>query len=213
MKKVGKIISACIVLMLLLGWSVIAAVQYQNRQIETKIRVEDAIDRDAAYTEAILKETYSTEFLKFWYLCDASIKVRKDLIIELRGLYPSGKNRMNDQLIEFLRTENDFVLAKKWLYTSKLLFLTKLKTSSTGQESLPFATNLVDSGVAFVRSYDEAVKMEPEVAYAATQLSIRFKPLFRSYSDSNLKEGHEQIDQASHIIYNFGYLYGDVASR
>ncbi len=223
MKILGKITLVSLALVIL-GGSVWVGVGRSRRHYEIKAKLEEAIGRDAGYTETILKsETDSNHmtFGEFFNLCDKSVEARTNLIIELRGLYPSISNSTKDKLIEFLNAENDAVRSKRDLYRKSMLLSTSLDSAlsvsknrpyseygwdfyrsqikQANQEVIDAAVAVQTSGVDFAQSYERALSMETGVATAAGNAGIRFKPIFKDYDQENRSDAKKKVDSASEI--------------
>lgn len=71
-------------------------------------KLEEAVGKDAGYTETIIKveaEASSMTYKELFDLCEKSIEGRTNLIVELRGLYPEIKSELKEKLIDFLNAE------------------------------------------------------------------------------------------------------------
>lgn len=224
MGKFGKIAAAAIGILLFL-WGGVSAVQHFKRQSEIKAKLEEAIGRDAGYTETILKmekDSANITFGEFFDLCDKSVEQRTLLIVELRGLYPAVGSTTKDRLIEFLNAENNAVRAKRELYRKQMLLSIAMhsalesardypvsaygwdyyheRVKRADQEIVEAAKELKVSASSFVELYQNALTVEGGVAAAATHSGIRFKTIFKEYGQSNTDEGKKSGEAASQII-------------
>ena len=121
-------------LLILLGLIfLITAGYFGNQQIKISTlnrKLEEAIGKDAGYTETILKveeEASSISYEELFNLCDKSIEFRTNLIVDLRGLYPGIESELRDNLIDFLNDENELIRQKNHFYHKKLSYNTILK--------------------------------------------------------------------------------------
>jgi len=224
MKRIA-VSSATAVAVVLLTWTRIWGREHLKRQWEIKARLEEAIGRDAGYTETILKmekDSHHITYGEFFELCDKSVNERTNLVVELRGLYPSISNTMKDRLIDFLNAENDAIRSKRELYRKEMLFSTAMEgltdaykdrpTSDYGwdfhrerigrakQEMTDAAKEVQTSAESFVDAYQKTMKLESEMSDAAADSGIRFKSTFREYDQSNEKKGRESVEVASQVL-------------
>lgn len=225
MKRIAAIISGTALLFLLV-WGGFTIQQHFKRQSAIKAKLEEAIGRDAGYTETILKmekDSGHITYAEFFELCNKSTDERTNLIVELRGLYPSINSATKDKLIDFLNAENDAIRAKRDLYRRKMLLSSAMESALEAakdrpdseygwqyyrqrltrakDEAVEAAKNLQESGGAFITSYDNALKMEKNVAEAASRSGIRFKPAFKEYDQSNRDRAKESIDAAEQVLH------------
>jgi hypothetical protein len=186
---------------------------YRTRLLKEKI--EEAIGRDAGYTETILrveKDSSNMNYQELFELCDKSIDGRTNLIVELRGLYPDIRYELKEKLIDFLNDENELIRAKRSLYRKSLKFSTKREAL---QEKLQDATcsgcsveyyveqkarlkreldQLIQSvseveGNAdeFHNRYQTVVEKERILSQSLNNAQIRFNSIFAKYQEENNK--------------------------
>jgi hypothetical protein len=224
MRKIGKIAAAGVCLIVLISGAVVVE-QHLKRESEIKTKLEEAIGRDAGYTETILKMESDSSHItygEFFTLCDKSVEERTSLIVGLRGLYPSVNNQTKEKLIDFLNSENDVIRSKRDLYRRKMLLSSAIESATTTaqnspyseygwdyyrrsvtrakQEALDAAKELQTSATGFVEAYQKTLKLEAGVAESASRSGIRFKPIFKPYDLSNSSEGKQGEDYASQAI-------------
>jgi hypothetical protein len=224
MGTIGKLAAGVIGLILLVSGAVVGA-QHFKRQSEIKTKLEEAIGRDAGYTETILKvETDSSHITygELFSLCDKSVEERTALIVELRGLYPSVNHTAKEKLIDFLNAENDTIRAKRDLYRRSMLLdnamdatleatkdipssvygweYSNARVTRAKEEAVDAAKELQGSAAGFVESYQKTLRLEAGVAEATSRFGIRFNPIFKTYSASNSAKGKEEGDAASSVI-------------
>lgn len=224
MGRIGKFATGLIGLILLVSGIFVGA-QHFKRQSEIKTKLEEAIGRDAGYTETILKmETDSSHITygELFNLCDKSVEERTALIVELRGLYPSVNHAAKEKLIDFLNAENDTIRAKRDLYRKSMLLSSAMDTvreaikdapsseygweyyhatvTRSKQETADAAKELQGSAASFVESYQKTLRLEAGVAEATSHFGIRFNPIFKAYNAANSKEGKDAGDMASGVI-------------
>lgn len=227
MRSMKKLVlgGAAAIGLLLLAWFGILAEQHFKRQADIKAKLEEAIGRDAGYTETILrveKDSSHITYGEVFELCNKSVDERTSLIVELRGLYPSISNATKDKLIDFLNAENDAVRAKRDLYRSEMRLSTVMddaaatvrarpsseygwdfyreRLAKSKEDMVEAATELQNSGKGFLDSYQKTLKLEAGVAEAATHSGIRFKPTFREYDQSNEEKGRGELEVASQML-------------
>jgi hypothetical protein len=224
MKKIG-ITSLAVMGLLLTIWAGISTQQHFKRQAEIKAKLEEAIGRDAGYTETILKmesESNNITYGEFFDLCNKSVDERTNLIVELRGLYPSVSNVIKDRLIDFLNAENDTVRSKRDMYRRHMLLSSAMESATETLRDRPTseygwdfyrerlarskedleksANDLLTSGKAFVDSYEKTLKVEGSVADATKRAGIHFKTAFSDYDQSNVQKAKESIDLATQLF-------------
>jgi len=88
-----------------------------------KDKLQEAVGQDTGYTETLLKvesEGSHMTFGELFELCDRSIEGRTNLIIELRGLYPSINLKLKEDLIGYLNAENEFARSKRDFYRKQM---------------------------------------------------------------------------------------------
>jgi len=115
------------------GLALVPFARQQYRLYGLKARLQEAIARDAGYTETILKlekDAPSVTYQELFELCDKSINKRTDLIAEVRGLYPDVNAPAKEKLIEYLNSVNGFVRSKKAFFTAHLRMSSILDTQS-----------------------------------------------------------------------------------
>jgi hypothetical protein len=225
MKKLVVLRGSALCVLLALIWGGISAQQHFKREAEIKAKLEEAIGRDAGYTETILKmETDSSHITygEFFELCDKSVEQRTTLIVELRGLYPSVNNATKSKLIDFLNGENDAVRTKRDLYRKQMLLSSAVDTVTEAVRDTPSseygwdfyrervyksklevvkaASDLESSSTDFIDSYQKALKLEGTVAKAAGNAGIRFKASFKEFDGSNTDKGKQSADYASQVL-------------
>jgi hypothetical protein len=224
MGTIGKWATGVVVLLLVVSGAVVV-VQHLKRDSEIKAKLEEAIGRDAGYTETILKlesDSSHITFGEFFSLCDKSVEERTNLIVELRGLYPSVNNATKENLIDFLNAENDAVRSKRDLYRRKMQLSSAMDTFTEAVRDRPSseyawdyyrehvarvrrevsdaAKELQGSAAGYAESYQKSLKLEAAVAQSASQLGVRFKPIFKQFDVSNATQGKEAGDFATQVL-------------
>jgi hypothetical protein len=124
-------------------------------------------------------------YKEFFDLCDKSVEERTNLVVELRGLYPSVSNTTKDKLIEFLNAENDAVRAKRDLYRRQMLFTSAIDTTTeTLWAALEEARKVQDyPSSAYGRDYyrERVKKTKQEMVEAAKELQSSATSFVGSY--------------------------------
>ena len=207
MKKISIIAPIVLYLFVALIWVGILVQQHFKQSAEIKAKLEEAIGRDAGYTETILKmesDSSHVTYGEFFELCDKSVEQRTTLIVELRGLYPSVNNVTKEQLIEFLNAENDTVRTKRDLYRKQMMLSTEMdnltetvRDSPTSEYGWDYyrervtkakldlvkaASELQVSATDFTDSYRKTLQLEGSVAKAADHAGIRFEASFKEFA-------------------------------
>jgi hypothetical protein len=184
------------------------------RYFAIKDKLQEAVGKDAGYTETILKvenEGAHITFGEIFELCDKSIDGRTSLVIELRGLYPSLNLKVKGDLINYLIAENEFARSKRDFYRKQMQFSAAsdsfgeavdertdaLKSSSYGGEFYrsntnrrkrdlqKAATDVQSSAGSFLESYNTVLSAEDGMALAAGRAGIKFVPVFKEYEKEN----------------------------
>jgi len=199
-----------IVVLALLG---VLAVKYAQESYKMSVlqsKLEEAIGKDAGFTETILKveaESPNITFKEMFDLCDKSIDGRTHLIIELRGLYPGIRSALRDRLIEFLNAENELVRSKRAFYQKRLKMATTLellqdrlkdqplstygwdyylsRITSLNSELVKASAEMADTAEEYSRTYGKLVEQESSVARESGAAGIRFQQIFKKYEESN----------------------------
>jgi len=210
-------VAACI------GIVSLAARYSKYRALEAKL--EEAVGKDAGYTETIIRveaEASSMTYVELFDLCQKSIDLRTQLIVELRGLYPNLKSDVRAMLIDFLNSENELVRQKSSYYRKNLNLNTALKlytdyisdypTSSYGwdyynrrtselkTEMSKAAHEMDEVATNYVVTYKGLINQEAQLATAMSKRGIRFVTIFQNYEKSNM--GIEETAKA--ILKNLG---------
>lgn len=197
------------------------------RHCVIKDRLQDAIGKDAGYTETILRvegEGVHMTFGELFELCDKSIEGRTNLIVELRGLYPSINIKLKEELIGYLNAENEFARSKRDFYRKQMLYSSAtdlygaavrewtvaLSTSTSyggdyyrsstelrKREVQDAALEMQKSAADFLESYDKALSSEDGMARAASHSRIRFISVFKQYEKENEKAASDVQELAS----------------
>jgi len=127
--KLSLIVSLSLIVLVIAGY-------LTNQQIKISTlnrKLEEAVGKDAGYTETILKvekEASSISYEELFNLCDKSIEFRTNLIVDLRGLYPGIESELRDKLIDFLNDENELIRQKKHFYRKRLSCQTIIKLAN-----------------------------------------------------------------------------------
>lgn len=148
-------------------------------------RLEEAVGRDSGYTETILKieaESGSMTFAELFALCDKSVSDRTNLIVELRGLYPSIDSEVKAELIDHLTAENELIRQKAAFYRKQMALNSALESyldemadtpssyygwdyhrarvAKLKAEATKAVAALVTDGTQFVETYQKLVSRE-----------------------------------------------------
>lgn len=95
----------------------------QQKVNDLNNKLEEALNKDAGFTETILKiesESSGMSYKELFDLCEQSVIQRTDLIVHLRGLYPEINSQLKDSLVEFLTVENELVRNKSRVYRASM---------------------------------------------------------------------------------------------
>lgn len=182
-------------------------------------KLQEAVGRDAGYTETILKveaESASMTYVELFDLCEESIKRRTELVVELRGLYPDIDSDLRDALIEFLGEENELVRQKAAFYRKQLAMSASLKSLSLELADRPSsiygislrmarfeklkievataAADLITAGTEFTETYGALLDQERVVAERAEREGLRFLAVFKKYEVENVTKTNEAIE-------------------
>jgi len=187
-------------------------------------RLEEAVGRDAGYTETILKieaESGSMTYAELFKLCEKSIDDRTSLIVELRGLYPNIDSKLRNTLIEHLTAENEFVRQKVSFYRKQLAlstaielyvdqlndvpssiygwdyYRTRLATLKT--KTLEAVSEMVVEGTLFVETYKTLVGREDSLSEQMERAGLRFVTVFKKYQAQNVEKTQQAISSAQSL--------------
>ena len=205
----------------------IAAYFFINHQLklsEINQKLEEAIGKDAGYTETIIKvekDASSITYQELFDLCDKSIEGRTELIVELRGLYPSIESETKNKLIDFLNYENELIRNKKQFYRKQLSFSSALESykehssdfpsSSYGwdyyfersrklrTEMVNAATEMKTNADQFINAYSELLKKEKHLKVILDKAGIRFQGFFQKYENEYIKLAEDAKELADKI--------------
>ena len=125
------IISVAVVFAGVLALAPLARKQY--RVYALRERLQEAIARDAGYTETILKiekDAPAVTYQEVFDLCDKSVSKRTDLISEVRGLYPDLDTAAKQKVIDYLNAVNGFVRCKKAFFAAHFKLSKMLDTKA-----------------------------------------------------------------------------------
>jgi len=198
---------------------------HQVKLSEINKKLEEAIGKDAGYTETIIKvekDASSITYQELFDLCDKSIDQRTNLIVELRGLYSSIENETKNKLLEFLNYENELIRNKKQFYQKLFSFSSALiayqEHSSDPPRSITdgwdyyfemsnkLKSEVIDAAFKmeldadmFIYSYSEIVKREKEVKILLDDSNIRFQGFFQKYEKENIKKAEDAKTLASRV--------------
>lgn len=203
--------------------SIIGYRQYRISQLNAKL--EEAIGKDAGYTETILKlesDSSKMTFAEVFDLCNKSIEARTSLIVELRGIYPSVDYELKQPLIAFLNSENDVIRAKREFYRKQLELSSSIHSFNEQVANRPTsyygwdfhferlkrmardmskaAQETDDSAASFLDIYQKTLKVEGGVAKAASKAGVRFEPAFQRYEQGNKKSAEETRQLARQFL-------------
>lgn len=187
-------------------------------------KLEEAMGRDAGYTEMILNieaESPDITLKELFELCNKSINNRTKLIIDLRAVFPNLKSHLRDKLIEFLNAQNQLVRSKRNFYQKKLAFSTTQVLFNEALQGMPSprylsdydldracsigsqwehsASDLVESANDFFVAYHNVLEQETELTGEMASARIRFSAVFRKYQKNNITmvEDAKKIAQAA----------------
>ena len=175
--------------------------QYRIRVL--KATLQQTIDKDAGYTEGVLKEPDSSKkpLQEFRDLCNKSIQARTRLVDDLRG--GSGfAFAPREKLIELLNAENDLVQTKSECYRKHREMLEQFdhwtkKAGFVGMEALITGRGTVSKEVfvageayveaarSFLDQYQKAVALEKGLADAVSGLGIRPPTAVQQHEKAN----------------------------
>lgn len=208
MKKPWKIIMAIVCLTVVMASGGILG-QRLFRYVVIKDKLQEAVGKDAGYTETLLKVENDSALMTYgelFELCDKSIDGRTNLLIELRGLYPSINHQLKEELISYLNAENEVSRAKRDFYRKQMQLsafdmykeaVEDIPTSDYGydyyrsitsrrkSEVEDAALQVQNSAKSFLESYGNVLALEDTVARTARHSSVRFVPVFKQYEQEN----------------------------
>jgi hypothetical protein len=188
-------------------------------------RLEEAVGKDAGFTETILKievESGSMTFAELFKLCEQSIDARTAIIVELRGLYPDIDSRLRSTLIDHLTAENELVRQKVAFYRKQLalstavdLYLDELndvptsgygwdyhttRLASLKKETMEAVAEMATEGTQFVETYKTLVARENSLAKQMHEAGLRFVRVFEKYEAQNVEKAQETISDAQSLF-------------
>jgi len=207
--KAVRILTAIVCVAIIAGFAGIL-VHQTYRYSAMKGKLQEAISKDAGYTETLLRiesESSHMTFGELFQLCDRSIEGRTSLIIELRGLYPTLPATLKEELIVYLNAENEFARAKRGFYLRQMQYSSAVDLYEQAVEEVPvssygadfYRTNtarrkrdtndasaeLQSSAESFLESYSKVLRTEDAMARAASGSGIRFASIFKLYEREN----------------------------
>lgn len=175
-----------------------------------KGKLQEAVGKDAGYTETLLRvegESAHMTFGELFELCDRSIEGRTNLIIELRGLYPSINLKLKGELITYLNAENEFARSKRDFYRKQMQFSSAFDLYKQAVEDVPAsyygediyrsntdrrkretndaAIEMQSSAESFLESYSRVLGVEDGMARSASRSGVRFVSVFKQYEKEN----------------------------
>ncbi len=187
---------------------------YRISQLKQKL--EEAIGKNAGYTETIIKveaEASGMTYKELFDLCDKSIEDRTTLIVELRGLYPDIDYELKEKLIEFLNHENELTRSKRAFYRHQLDLSSsteilqehladtpsssygwdyyRKRSNSLKNDLLEAISEIISSADNFKSNYLELVEQESNLTSSMSAENIRFPTIFKQYEESNIKLADE----------------------
>jgi len=189
---------------------------FVNRQMKlstSSSKLEEAVGRDAGYTETIIMaedEASSMSYQELFELCDKSIEERTNLLVELRGIYPEIQRELKTKLISFVNSENELIRQESRLYRSELAFSLASKSLKDAKKDYFSSLNSYDlerlrkkitevtnamyemagNNIIFVSNYKAVLEEESDIKIAMDQEGLRF---VRKYQQSNLEEIRNQV--------------------
>lgn len=197
---------------------------FVNRQMKGSAingKLEEALGKDAGYTETIIKagvEPTGLSYDQLFELCDRSIEERTNLIVELRGNYPEIRQDLKSTLISFLNSENDLIRQKSRLYHTELAFslaLDSFKDAKKEYDSASTFSSLRDyyserlrtkiteledavytmsgNSILFVSAYESSVKEELLLKRAMGEEGLHFVELLQKNKRSNLEQSRNRV--------------------
>ncbi|HPG40233.1 MAG TPA: hypothetical protein PLP19_14715 [bacterium] len=224
--KIFKVTSLSIVIIAILILGTKFGYNYY-RVFQLKHKLEEAIGKNAGYTETILKvesEASGMTFKELFDLCEKSIADRTNLIIELRGLYPDINFELKEKLIIFLNDENELIRAKRAFYNHQLDFTSSVelfqnhisdtptslygwdyytkRTNLLKSELIQEITKIINSADNFKSNYVKLVEQENILTNSMNNENIRFPTIFKQYEESNIKLADDSITTAKEIEKN-----------
>jgi hypothetical protein len=188
--------------------------------------LEEAVQKDAGYTESIIKvetEASTISYKELFDLCEKSIEGRTNLIVQLRGLYPETESELKNKLIEFLNAENELVRQKSQFYRKQLAFSSSFDLYKAHLENLPSsyygwdyweksskelksemekaASDMTQSADCFVSTYKTLVENESVLKRSMELAGLRFVGFFEKYQQSNIRlaEDAKTLAQAAQL--------------
>ena len=212
--KIISIAAAALVFLSLIPVGAVLGYRFYRTRL-LKEKIEEAIGRDAGYTETILrieKDSSNMNYQELFELCDKSIEGRTNLIVELRGLYPDIQYELKEKLIDFLNDENELVRAKRSFYRKSLEFSTKREALQEKLQDTPCSGCSVEYYVEqkarlkreldqliqsisevegnadeFYNRYQKVVEKERILSQSLNNAQIRFNSIFAKYQEENNK--------------------------
>jgi len=199
-------------------------ISHQMRLSEINKKLEEAIGKDAGFTETIIKvekDASSITYQELFDLCDKSIEQRTNLIVELRGLYPDIESNVKDKLIEFLNNESELVRNKKQFYRKKLTFSSANDSYIEHTKDTPSslygwdyywkrwdklkismfeaAGEMETNAQRFINCYHEIVSKEKELKPLLKEENIRYNGFFEKYAEENFKIAEDAKELAKSV--------------
>lgn len=223
--KAAKFISISVIILLVAALA--AKFGYQAYQVfQLKNKLEEAIGRDAGYTETILKvesDASNMNYLELFTLCNKSIEDRTNLIVELRGLFPRIKYELKEDLIKFLNEENRLIRAKRDFYRQQLSFSSSAnvlkeyisdsdyptsisgleyslkRVNSMRAELLKVVSAILVSADDYKASYTKLLKFESTLSKKMSKENIIFNQVFKQYEEETINFIDKSKENAEEI--------------
>jgi len=193
---------------------VVAAGFYINHRMKISNfneKLQTIIGKDQEITETILKvESQGSQitFSELFELCDKSVNIRTEMLMELRGLYPNMESALKDSLREFLNAENELVRLKSQSYRKYLNLssdndsyeeaLERWNRSSLSSREYYLQTwkeKLLDVFVGsddlkrvllkFMVTYNKLIEKEKSLENMMKKENLKFTPIFSKYQEAN----------------------------
>jgi hypothetical protein len=141
---------AVVVLAMVVVAATVAYPRYRaaRQQAEKQQRIEEALAKDAAFTETLLKmelESTGVTYKELFAFCDKSIDQRNALIVDMRVSTTKLAPNTRMAIIDYLNAENGFARAKSAFFSASLELDTARVVDKDNQDELNAAGARVKS--------------------------------------------------------------------
>jgi tetratricopeptide (TPR) repeat protein len=170
----------------------------RNKSV-ARSQASNELMKDAAYTETVLKaeaDSSNITYQELFDLCDKSLSLKTDLLVELRTGLPGIDPSLRDKLIAYVNAESSVIRSKRAYYRKKLEFDEKTRSQVDLRKRVANAEALSDY-YQKQRNLEEALRFAEEAAQ-----------MLRSNIDLG-RNVHESAQDLQAAVNAYWIAYGD----